>query len=65
MAKRFMAAGCVVAVASFVGGVVSADHHGWGSAPGEYYHWARSVVTTPIPLTIVNSTTDDWDQIVG
>ena len=63
MSKRFMAAGFVVAAALFVtvtyGAVVSAEH-AW-----ESYHWARKDVNVEIPLTVVNSTTDNWDLIVG
>jgi len=65
MSKRFMAAGFVVAAALFVavtyGAVVSADH-AWGS-----YHWARTGDPANPPdfkLTVVNSTTSDWDQYV-
>ena len=60
MAKRFMAAGLVVAVALFVavihGVVVSADNS-WGT-----YHWART--TSSFNLTVINSTTSDWDGYV-
>jgi hypothetical protein len=44
------------AAAAF-GGVVLADHS-WGN-----YHWAR--MTSSFDLTIVNSTTDDWDGYVN
>lgn len=39
------------------GAVVSADH-AWGN-----YHWAR--MTSSFDLTIVNSTTSDWDPFVA
>ena len=42
--------------ATAIGGVVLADHS-WGT-----YHWARTA--SPFNLTIVNSTTDDWDPYV-
>lgn len=44
------------AAATFAGGVAIADH-AWGG-----YHWART--TSPFDLTIVNSTTSDWDGYV-
>ena len=50
-----IAAGLILTV-TFGGAVVSADH-AWGS-----YHWART--THSFDLTVVNSTTDDWDQFV-
>jgi len=60
MSKRFKAAGFVVAAALFVtvtyGAVVSANH-AWGS-----YHWART--TGSFDLTVINSTTSDWDPYV-
>ena len=65
MSKRFMAAGFVVAAALFVtvtyGAVVSADHP-WGN-----YHWARTspVVPFSFDLTVINSTTPDWDWYVS
>jgi len=49
-----VAAGLILAVAG--GAVVSADH-AWGT-----YHWART--TASFNLTIVNSTTPDWDPYV-
>ena len=49
-----LAIGAIVAVT--YGAVVSADH-AWGN-----YHWART--SSPFNLTIVNSTTDDWDTYV-
>jgi hypothetical protein len=45
---------CAVAT---IGGVVMANHS-WGN-----YHWART--TASFNLTIVNSTTDDWDPYVA
>jgi hypothetical protein len=61
MAKRFMTAGVAVAVALFVavtsGAVVLADN-AWGS-----YHWART--TSSFNLTVINSTTSDWDGYVS
>jgi hypothetical protein len=50
-----LAIGAIVAVT--YGAVVSADH-AWGN-----YHWART--GSSFNLTIVNSTTDDWDGYVG
>ena len=50
-----LAIGAIVAVT--YGAVVSADH-AWGD-----YHWART--SASFDLTIVNSTTDDWDEYVG
>jgi hypothetical protein len=59
-ARRLMTIGCATAVAATIavgyGAVVSADH-AWGP-----YHWART--TTSFDLTIVNSTTSDWDPYV-
>lgn len=51
-----VAAGLILAL-TYGGAVVSADH-AWGS-----YHWART--TQSFDLTVVNSTTGDWDQFVG
>ncbi len=44
-------------VAAMSGGVVVADHS-WGD-----YHWARTA--SPFTLTVVNSTTSDWDDYVA
>jgi hypothetical protein len=49
-----LAIGAIVAVT--YGAVVSADH-AWGN-----YHWART--SNPFDLTIINSTTSDWDTYV-
>lgn len=56
--RRFTMIGLAIAVlAGTYGAVVSADH-AWSS-----YHWAR---TTPsFDLTVVNSTTTDWDPYVA
>jgi hypothetical protein len=55
---RRLAAGIVIAAgAAALGGVALADHS-WGN-----YHWART--TAPFTLTIVNSTTADWDPYVN
>jgi len=43
--------------ATAIGGVVLADHS-WGN-----YHWARTA--NSFDLTIVNSTTNDWDPFVS
>jgi len=60
MYRRRFAAGMAVAigagVAAAAGAVVWASHS-WGN-----YHWART--TTSFNLTVVNSTTDDWDPYV-
>ena len=45
------------AAALTFGQVVSADH-AWGN-----YHWART--TASFDLTVINSTTDDWDGYVS
>ena len=45
------------AAALTFGQAVSADH-AWGN-----YHWART--TTSFDLTVINSTTDDWDGYVS
>lgn len=50
-----LAIGTIIAVTS--GAVLSANH-AWGN-----YHWART--TASFDLTIVNSTTDDWDGYVA
>jgi len=59
--RRFMTAGLVVAglilAVTYGGAVVSADH-AWGN-----YHWART--TASFDLTVVNSTTADWDPFVA
>lgn len=51
-----IAAATVVAVAMASGAVLIASHS-WGN-----YHWART--TTSFNLTVVNSTTTDWDPYV-
>lgn len=51
-----LAAATGVAVAVTLGAVVVADHS-WGS-----YHWART--TDSFDLTVVNSTTSEWDSYV-
>jgi len=60
--RRFMTVGLVVAAGlilavTYGGAVVSADH-AWGP-----YHWART--TSSFDLTVVNSTTDEWDPFVA
>ncbi len=52
-----IAAATGVAVAVAFGVVLVADHS-WGD-----YHWART--TTSFDLTVVNSTTSDWDPYVA
>ncbi len=52
-----LAAATGVAVAAAFGAVVVADHS-WGS-----YHWART--TNSFDLTVVNSTTSEWDPYVA
>jgi hypothetical protein len=58
--RRLTTTGCAAAIAAIIavgyGAVVSADH-AWGS-----YHWART--TSSFNLTVVNSTTSDWDPYV-
>ena len=56
ISRRFITVGFVI-VAFTCGVIVSADH-AWGD-----YHWART--TEPFDLTIVNSTTSDWDPYVA
>jgi hypothetical protein len=60
-ARRFVKAGFgvvgAVIVAAASGAVLSADHS-WGP-----YHWART--TSSFDLTVINSTTDDWDGFVS
>ena len=51
-----LAAATGVAITMTLGTVVVADHS-WGD-----YHWARTA--TPFNLTVVNSTTSDWDSYV-
>jgi hypothetical protein len=51
-----LAAATSLAVTVTFGAVLVADHS-WGS-----YHWART--TTPFDLTVINSTTPDWDGYV-
>ena len=55
-----VAAGLILAV-TYGGAVVSADHP-WGN-----YHWARisAPLSAPFTLTVVNSTTSDWDPFVA
>lgn len=53
---EFAGAAIVAIVAVTYGAVISADNS-WGN-----YHWART--TASFDLTIVNSTTDDWDPYV-
>jgi hypothetical protein len=59
-ARRFVKAGFgvvgAVIVAAASGAVLSADHS-WGP-----YHWART--TSSFDLTVINSTTSDWDGYV-
>ena len=52
-----LATACGVAAALTFGAVLVADHS-WGG-----YHWART--TASFNLTIVNSTTSDWDPYVS
>lgn len=47
-------AACSIAI--LVSSVVRADNS-WGD-----YHWARQ--SNPVPITVINSTTDDWDPYV-
>lgn len=55
--RRTVAIGVAAAVAMALGAVLVADHS-WAN-----YHWARTA--SPFTLTIVNSTTDDWDVYVA
>lgn len=60
MSARRIRSACLaacVASALAAGSVVSANH-AWSN-----YHWART--TSSFDLTIVNSTTSDWDQFVS
>jgi hypothetical protein len=52
-----LAVAASTAFAVTYGSIVSADH-AWGD-----YHWART--TSSFDLTVVNSTTDDWDPFVA
>jgi hypothetical protein len=52
-----LVAAIALAVVAASGGVLIADHS-WGS-----YHWART--TSSFSLTVVNSTTSDWDPYVA
>lgn len=54
--RRTVAAAATASVLAF-GGVLVADHS-WGN-----YHWART--TSSFDLTVVNSTTPDWDPHVA
>jgi hypothetical protein len=60
-ARRLTTIGSALVLAAIIalgfGAVVSADH-AWGP-----YHWART--TSSFNLTIVNSTTGDWDPYVA
>ena len=55
--RNTVAAGVGAAVAMALGAVLVADHS-WAN-----YHWARTA--SPFTLTIVNSTTNDWDVYVA
>ena len=55
IARTVAAAGIAIGIA--FGGVLVADHS-WGD-----YHWART--TSSFDLTVVNSTTPDWDPYVA
>lgn len=54
---RSFTAGFLSAVLAWMAGAANADH-GWGT-----YHWART--TSSFDLTVINSTTSDWDGYVA
>jgi hypothetical protein len=56
MLHRILTTSVVAVVFAWVGTAAHANHN-WGD-----YHWARA--TSPFDLTIINSTTSDWDGYV-
>ena len=57
LTKKFLSAASMVFVLALLTSTSNADNS-WGP-----YHWART--TSPFTLTVVNSTTSDWDVYVG
>jgi hypothetical protein len=55
--KKFLSAASIVFAASLLTSTTNADNS-WGS-----YHWART--SSSFDLTVVNSTTSEWDSYVG
>jgi len=54
--KKFLSAASIAFALAFLTSTTNADNS-WGT-----YHWARQ--TNSFDLTVVNSTTDDWDSYV-